>query len=372
MKIHSHYRRYLRPLAALAKQSSMTLYAVGGCVRDGLRGTRVRDIDLVVEKDARILARACVRRWGGSFEEFGRFKTVRLFLKGEFRIDIARARKETYPQPAALPVVSPATLGEDLKRRDFSINAMARPLSESGLGGLIDPFYGAGDLRAGRVRILHKKSFVDDPTRIFRAARYGGRLGFALEADTRGLLAACVGRKIPWSLSRERVRQEVVRILEEKDPSAAMRFLRSWKMLPLLHPRFKWPAAAVKPTDAMVRLGVCALAMPESDGLEFLESLPLARAQKAALSLALKVRAGGMSPREALPPLALSALRIRDPKRSLSAYKPLFVGGADLRRLGLPAGKIYAQWLDRAARRQWRGDFRNRSAALTWLKKTVS
>ncbi|MFH2204247.1 MAG: hypothetical protein ABIJ96_14100 [Elusimicrobiota bacterium] len=371
MNIGAGFRRCLRPLAQLAAARGITLYAVGGCVRDGLRGAPVRDIDLVVENDARALARACVRRAGGSCEIFDRFGTVRLLLKGGYRVDIARARTEVYPAPAQLPVVRPASLAEDLRRRDFTVNAMARSLTERGAGQLIDPYGGASDLRARRLRTLHPASFRDDPTRIFRAARYAGRLGFAIERGTCERLAAAVHQGLPRRLSRERVRQELVRILEERAPAPAMRRLRVWNMLPVLHPRFRWPRKAQAPASAHVRLGLCACALSRQDGREFLRSLPLARAVQAALALAVDLRHARRTPREAPPPLALGVLRAQFPDLPASAFGPLFVGGADLRRAGLAPGEAYARWLERAARRQWRGADRRRFEARAWLKESL-
>ncbi len=372
MNIGLRFSRYLRPLARLAGERGIALYAVGGCVRDGLLRTVCRDIDLVVEADALPLARAAVKRWGGSFTVFDRFGTVRLILKGEFRIDIARARTETYPRPAALPIVNPATISEDLKRRDFAINAMARKVTASGMGPLIDPFGGVQDLKARRLRILHPMSFQDDPTRIFRAARYAGRLAFSLDTGTVQRLRAAVRKGLPSKLSRERVRQELVRILEEKDPGSAMRRLRSWKLFPVFHPRFRWAKKAEGARDALVRLGICAAEMGGEDGVEFIKSLTLPRANSAALQKALRIREERRSPREESPRLTLRVLRSCLPEKPSSAFQSLFVSGADLKRLGLAPGKDYALWLDRAARHQWRGVHRRRSEALAWLKSSLS
>jgi len=371
VNIAAGFRRRLRPLVRQAAVSGVPLYAVGGCVRDGLRGARVRDIDLVVESDARPLARACARRTGGSCDVFDRFGTVRLLLPGGYRVDIARARTETYAAPAQLPVVKPATLAEDLKRRDFTVNAMARPLTEDGTGRLIDPFGGAADLRARRLRILHAGSFRDDPTRIFRAARYAGRLGLTVEPATRRRLAAAVGQGLLRRLSRERVRQELVRILEERTPGPAMRRLRAWNALSVLHPRFRWPRKAQVAMPAHVRLGLCACALSHADGRAFLRSLPLARAVRSALARAVDLRYARQTPREKPPPLTLAVLRAQFPDRPAAAFGPLLLTGADLRRAGLAPGKQYARWLERAARRQWRGADRRRSEARAWLKKSL-
>ncbi|MEK7744602.1 MAG: poly(A) polymerase, partial [Elusimicrobiota bacterium] len=173
-EVPSGLRKPLERAAAAAKSRRLSVYAVGGCVRDWMLGRTVRDIDLSVEGEALPLAKAAARG-GGRWEAFDRFGTVRVFLPGGLRLDFARARAETYESPAALPRVRPASILEDLRRRDFSVNAMARPLGE-GLSMLLDPHGGRKDLRDRKLRVLHERSFVDDPTRLLRAVRLEQRL----------------------------------------------------------------------------------------------------------------------------------------------------------------------------------------------------
>jgi tRNA nucleotidyltransferase (CCA-adding enzyme) len=156
-------------------------YLVGGVVRDLLLGREVDDLDVAIEGDAEAL----MVLPGFSLERDALFLTGRL-EQGDVKIDVAQARAESYPAPGALPEVRPASIGEDLARRDFTVNAMAFPLS--GDRQLIDPHAGLNDLRAGLLRILYERSFVDDPTRALRAARYAARFGFELEPETDRLL----------------------------------------------------------------------------------------------------------------------------------------------------------------------------------------
>lgn len=367
MRLHPPLRRALAALAREAEAAGIPLFAVGGCVRDGLLGRTTRDLDLVAEKDPRPLA-AAARRAGAGVEEFGRFGTLRLRFPDGARVDVARARAETYESPAALPVVRPAALQDDLVRRDFTVNAMARRLTSKGEGELIDPHGGAEDLKARRLRVLHPASFRDDPTRLFRGARYAGRLGLRLEPGTAELLKEAVREGLPALLSRERVRQELWRMLEEEDPGPAMRLLRRWGLLGAFHPAFRWPAAAEKTSDPAVRLGVCALGMGLERGLELLQSLPLERSLGQNLELALSSAKETSSPRSKLPEAAFLALRLHFPRLPKKALEPLLVGGEDLRKLGLPPGKEYARLLSLAARIQWRGAFKDRFGALRWLK----
>ena len=371
MKSEDVFKRRLKPLASLAEQMGVALFAVGGSVRDGLLGSRVRDVDLLVEQDGRGLAAAAVKKFGGSFEAFDRFGTLRLTLGNGSRIDIARARTETYAKPAQLPRVRSSTLEHDLRRRDFTINAMARPLTSEGWGALIDPFGGAADLKARRLRFLHDQSFADDPTRIFRAARYAGRMNLKLEKETLSRLRAAVSCGIPLLLSRERIRQELMRILEEKDPNDAMKRLKMWNMLPVFHKNFRWPPAAAAAPDSGARLGLVALAMPDGAGEDFLSSLPLARDVRGPLVSAIKLAREKRSPCADMPAVVRQVLKFRFPNAPASAFEKRFINGDDLTRFGLPAGKEYALWLNRAARRQWRGVHRTRSEALAWLKKSL-
>ena len=198
-------------------------YLVGGVVRDLLLDREVADLDVAIEGDAEALTDL----QGFSLEREGLFLTGRL-EQGDVKIDVARTRAESYPAPGALPEVRPATIIEDLARRDFTVNAMALPLS--GKRELLDPHGGLGDLRAGRLRVLHEGSFVDDPTRALRAARYAARFGFELEPETERLL-----RDADLStVSEDRIDNELRRIAAEDDPAAALRLIAEWGVMPSL------------------------------------------------------------------------------------------------------------------------------------------
>ncbi len=201
-------------------------YLVGGVVRDLLLGREVADLDVAIEEDAEALSDLP----GFSPEREGLFLTGRL-EQGNAKIDIAQTRAESYPAPGALPEVRPASITEDLARRDFTVNAMAFPLS--GDRQLLDPHGGLDDLRAGLLRVLHDGSFIDDPTRALRAARYAARFGFELEPETARLL-----READLStVSEDRIDNELRRIAAEDDPAAALRLIADWDVLPSLDPQ---------------------------------------------------------------------------------------------------------------------------------------
>ena len=233
---------------------------VGGAVRDALLGAPIRDLDLVVEGGAIALA----AELGPVVEAHERFGTAEVLVDGT-AVNLADARRETYAHPGALPDVEPASVADDLARRDFTINAIA--VRADGEGLLAHPA-AFDDLGAGLLRVLHAGSFADDPTRALRLARYGARLGLAIEPETQVLArAADLG-----TVSGERVGTELRLALAEPDPVAALRAIRGLGMLTWLEPRESLPfgdpgtralAAAVSQRDPEeVRERLDALGMP--------------------------------------------------------------------------------------------------------------
>jgi tRNA nucleotidyltransferase (CCA-adding enzyme) len=191
-----------------------TVHLVGGAVRDLMLGRRPREVDLVVEGDVDEAA----ARLGGETTAHDRFGTARV-LFDDCEVDLARARRERYLRPGALPEVEPAGLDEDLQRRDVSINAIALSLRDATLSAVPGALE---DLDRGVLRVLHDRSFVDDPTRLWRVARYAARLGFAVEPRTRALAHAAD----PSTVSGDRLGAELRLALREPDPPAALRAAR--------------------------------------------------------------------------------------------------------------------------------------------------
>ncbi|HET8576238.1 MAG TPA: hypothetical protein VFO18_03995 [Methylomirabilota bacterium] len=238
----------LRVAGKVGEGMGVPVFAVGGFVRDLLRrdgiGGAGPDLDLVVEGDGIAFARRLAEEVGGHLAVHSEFGTASIegalgAAGGESagaslgRVDVASARRERYEAPGALPLVSPAPLVEDLRRRDFSVNALAISLAPSGFGRLVDPLGGQQDLRSRRLRVLHPLSFVEDPTRIFRAARYAARLGFGIHAETlRALsLALKVGR-YP-ALSGDRLGAELELLAGEPVAAKAFKLLLRWGALRL-------------------------------------------------------------------------------------------------------------------------------------------
>ena len=219
----------------IAHDSGLSLYLVGGSVRDLLLGRGTRDLDLVTAGDAPSMAAAVAEQLGGRLIAHRQFGTATVELDA-LRLDFSTARRETYPRPGALPQVVPSNMDDDLGRRDFSINAMALCLAGAGEGSLLDPRRGQGDLDHGLVRVLHSASFIDDPTRMFRAVRYEQRLGFNIERETLRLFQKALDQNALNTLSGDRIRRELESILEEERPASALLRADALGLLRAVHP----------------------------------------------------------------------------------------------------------------------------------------
>ncbi|MBI4179474.1 CCA tRNA nucleotidyltransferase [bacterium] len=200
---------------ALMKSGPVPLYLVGGPVRDLLLGEKILDLDVAVEAPLDALAPR-LAALGGRLTIYERFGTGKIELKGGGVVDLATTRRETYPEPARLPVVEPgAGIVEDMARRDFAINAMALRLNGSDAGRLVDPFRGQDDLKNRTIRILHPDSFRDDPVRAFRAVRYAARYKFKFEEITSGAMADLLKHPELLLVASDRIFDEWRRAFEE-------------------------------------------------------------------------------------------------------------------------------------------------------------
>ena len=234
--------RQLRPEVRRALEAAQEfaapspIYAVGGYVRDLLLGLKTLDVDLVVEGDAIAAARHLGQSLKVAVRPHPRFGTARLRLPEGITLDLATARSERYLESGALPEVRPAALIADLARRDFSINAIAARVGRDRFGPLIDPFGGCEDLRRGQVRVLHDRSFIDDPTRIFRAARFEARYRFAIARETMRLIKAAVRGRVMRDLAGSRIFTELVLISREPSAPRAIRRLSDLGVFAAVHP----------------------------------------------------------------------------------------------------------------------------------------
>ncbi len=205
----------IKTLGATVERSGHACYLVGGFVRDIILNESSLDIDLV--SDGKITWIAEIVK-NGSIKKVTRsqFSTVKLHFSKGFVFDIAQARKETYPKPASLPVVQPGTLQEDVERRDFTINTLLMDISDAHFGLILDLCNGMADLKSGIIRVLHHQSFIDDPTRIFRAIRFKYRFSFRFDRKTESVLKHAIKRGFIKKLTPQRIRRELFLMLAEE------------------------------------------------------------------------------------------------------------------------------------------------------------
>lgn len=317
--------RQLETAGQAAEKLGVDAYLVGGAVRDLLLGRKNLDWDIVVEGDPAPLVRTLGRQWHARISSHERFGTYVLTLPDGRHIDIATARKESYPRPGVLPLVTFSDLEHDLFRRDFAINALALALNGVRHGKVIDCYGGMIDLKKKVLRVLHAKSFRDDPTRIFRLARFAGR-GFSIDPVTEQ--RAVQGKKYLRFLSDERIREELLAILDEKDPFPALHYLDTWGIAPLVLPGVN-PGIAGKRLARLPRgsrrLYSLLKDLPDRDFETLLRKLQLPRAMKREID------------------------GLRRPKKPAPA-----LNGNDLIGMGYRPGPLFREILDELSRRRFK------------------
>ncbi len=298
----------IKALGLLAAGRSVSCLLVGGAVRDLLLGSPVRDVDFVVEGDAAELATEWAKQEGGRVRAHHDFGTaVWIQPGGRGRWDFATARAEYYEAPAALPTVAHAALYQDLYRRDFTMNTLALDITPEHFGEVLDLFGGVRDLKAGRIRVLHGLSFVEDPTRTFRAVRFAVKLGFSLSAETKNLIAVALKQKVFDRLSPKRVLSEVRLILSSPNVVEGLKLLEQYGLL-----RVFWPSLKLTPKVVETLYDV-------RKALAFFETqFPKERVNRTGVYL--------MALAERLPAIELEAFRKRypfsqDTKRLLASYR---------------------------------------------------
>jgi tRNA nucleotidyltransferase (CCA-adding enzyme) len=395
---HLPNRDLLERLGEIAHHLGTRSFLVGGPVRDLILGRQSPDLDVAVEVGTREFGAAVAKEFGGRFIFHSRFLTgtatftepqaaSRKPQAGESEsssllsphssllpshIDITETRAETYERPAVLPAVRPASIVGDLGRRDFTINAMAMEITPGSFGTFIDPFDGRDDIAGRRVRVLHARSFIDDPTRIFRCIRFAIRLGFAIEPQTLDLLRAAVRERLPAFLTPERVLYELRLVCAEP---AAVPMVKTLVRERVLKAAWRW----TPPKDFMCAFARLAAALPSSlpdSSLVFVywlsvlpvtDRFPIRKEERDAAEavagfvklrpkLNRKLRPSAVyKALRSMPEQALQILAVLETK-AVSASIRTFLDnyrrvritttGADLRGAGLEPGPAYRQMLD--------------------------
>ncbi len=231
-KIHDIFKT----AGEIGDKMGCNVYVVGGFLRDLFLRIENYDVDLVVEGDGIVFAHSLGESYGGRVNSHKRFATAAVVLPGKFKIDVASARMESYEHPAALPVVEEGSIRNDLYRRDFTINSLAVKLNGKKAFHLIDFFGGQKDLREKAIRILNNLSFVEDPTRAFRAIRFEQRFNFEIGKQTLALLKSAVRKNLLERLSGSRVLNELILMFKEKEPQRMVKRMASLGLLQFLHP----------------------------------------------------------------------------------------------------------------------------------------
>jgi len=385
------------------------VYLVGGAVRDVLMGEPNFDVDVAVEGDGIALGQALARELGGRVVPHEKFGTAIVLYGNGGRVDVATARTEFYDYPGALPTVEQASIRQDLYRRDFTINAMAVSLKGADFGRLVDYFGGHRDLAGGVVRVLHNLSFIDDPTRIFRAVRYETRYGFRMDAHTFGLAKACVEMDLVGELSSSRVRDELQALLSEERVGDSVRRMAELGIDRAIHSHLAADEEAVRLIEAVdslreaytpeapawrLRLAVLARRLSSTEVLDWAEGLKLRRrdAERIADAVAIAPRLRDVvgatkepaalwqrvaphDPDGALLALATSKGRAR---KRLERYfeelrdVTLEISGGDLAELGLGESPQVGAVLEELRRRKLNGELDGRAAEIEAAKELLS
>jgi tRNA nucleotidyltransferase (CCA-adding enzyme) len=391
------------PALLSALEGQPPAYLVGGAVRDLLRGAAPVDLDLALEGDAREAATAVASRLGGEAVDWERFGTAEVRAPSlPVSVNLATTRLERYPEPGALPEVEPASIDEDLARRDFTINAMAIALPD---GTVVDPHGGQDDLAGGVIRVLHDKSFVDDPTRLLRALRYEARLGAALDPHTEELAREAIASGALGTVSGKRIRDELLDLLAEPEAPSALARMRELKLDCALHPA--WRVLPERAASALLACGetgaepalasLAALMVPDAEALHpLLDRLALTRGERDRVSRAAEV--GGHLAhrlRADLPPSGIHALLHGEPLETLAVAlawgapgEPVLryltdlrgvrleVTGDDLVAAGVPQSPALGQALEETLRRKLDGELSGReeelAAALAIAREAAS
>ena len=406
----------LQTAGELAERLGFSAYVVGGFVRDLLLGIDNLDIDLVIEGDGIAFARAMARDKGGRVTVHERFGTAVVLFADGFKLDVATARTEYYEYPTALPTVEQSSIKKDLYRRDFTINTLAVRLNPRAFGQLIDFYGGQRDLKERIIRVLHSLSFVEDPTRVFRAIRFELRFGFRLGKETLALIKGAVKMELFHRLSGQRLLDELRCVFSERAPRHVVRRLADLDLLRFIHPKLVWSnrldRRLIEVEEAldwyklscldrtMSRWLVYAMALtevlPEPAVQDLLARFPVAEEERTAIAAARFTtqhvcrqlsRRAPLRPSETVRLLTglsdetliflLAKNASESAKRQIVAYlttyrtiKPALTG-TELKALGLPPGPLYSRILARLTEARLDGEVTSEAEERKLVKQFV-
>lgn len=397
-------RRALQQAVTLAEAQNVACYLVGGPVRDLLLRKPIDDLDLVFEGDAIALAQQFANANGGAMTRHAAFGTASVELhhaQERAVVDFVTARSERYPRPAALPVVEPASISDDLRRRDFTINTLALRLRSEQPLEMLDLVDGAHDLQQGLIRVLHERSFVDDPTRIVRAARFAARLHFDLDPATEMLAFDAAASGMIERTSPQRILHELWLTFREPAPADVLRILQRLGSVEHVIPGLRLSdgladeiararASAMPDEDRrLLLLALIGRALGDEGHQRLEQRYSFSGAEQRVLGesgavdeLLAALAQPGIRPSQidrllqgrSRITLALAALVAPEPARQIIAdylatiqHVPTLLNGDDLRALGIPPGPRYRELLANLRAAQLDGRVTTRAAAQDWV-----
>jgi len=406
----SHVVDILRLAGDVADSMGFAAYLVGGSVRDLIMGQENLDIDIVVEGDGISFAREFARRLSAKIRTHERFGTAQVFTR-DLKIDVATARTEYYESPAALPTVETSSIKKDLYRRDFTINTLAIRLNPKDFGLLIDFFGGQRDIKEKTIRVLHNLSFVEDPTRAFRAIRFSERFGFKLSRHTEALIRSALRMNLFEKLSGTRIYEELLLTFDETEPVRTIKRLSEYGLLKVIHPEialdrrmetilqgihdtlswFNLLFLRERPDKGVLYLMALLSGLDERGREEALSRLSvphrlmesittgLAKAISMIRSLPLKDpvkiynQMHNMSLESLLFAMAIAPDEVR--KREISLYllhlrqtRPL-VKGEDLMRLGIKPGPVYSEVFKAVLEEKLKGNLKTKEEEIEFIRE---
>lgn len=409
-KLSAHIYEFLLRAGEAGDELGFGVYLVGGCVRDLLRGVETPDIDIVVEGDGISFARTLAKEMGLKVRVHQKFGTAQVILSA-LKIDVATARTEYYESPAALPKVETSSIKKDLYRRDFTINTLAVKLNKKNFGLLLDFFGGQRDLKEKLIRVLHNLSFVEDPTRAFRAIRFSERFGFKLTKHTENLIKLALRMNIFEKLSGSRLYDELMLTFMETYPIKALKRLNDYGLLKVIHNSLAFSSGLEEflqsVHDSISWFDLLFLDEHYEKGMLYLAAL-LYKLSKEDRASALDRLAVPLKPREhilktlniaqniikklkadspvdiyhALKDCDIEAMlfsmalsKDSDNKKAISRFllelrdvKPL-VNGRDLKKVGIPPGPVYSDVFRRIVDEKLMGRLATREEELDFVKK---
>ncbi len=396
----------------VAEELQFNAYLVGGTIRDLLRGERNLDIDIVIEGDGIVFARKFAEKIGARVNVHERFSTAKI-IKDSLRLDVATARTEYYETPAALPRVRLSSIKKDLYRRDFTINTLAVRLNPKSFGQMVDFFGGQRDLKDKTIRVLHNLSFIEDPTRAFRAIRFAERFGFKLSKQTDSLIKSSIKMDLFSKLTGSRIYDEMVLIFEEAEPYRVIKRLAEYGLLGVLdkdleltdeleqllasvHNSLLWFGLSFqeeKPDKTTIYLMALTSALKDTRREALLDRLIVPPRVKRAVKRGIRAATGCLRNLPLKDPaaiydelsgldveallFAMSLTKEEVVKKEISRYllelrkvKPL-ISGTDLKEMGVEPGPEYSSILGGVLAEKLRGKLRSREDELRFVREKL-